>query len=162
MPTPITPLGFVHTLASLVAIATAVRCLVREGAITPQSLAGKVYVGATLITTVTALTIFRHGGFGPGHALAILTLVALAVGLAASWSAPFGRFTPAVQTASFSATLLFHAIPGVTEALTRLPPAAPVLASADAPQFKPIYGVLLVLFIGGLVFQLRRGRRDQA
>jgi len=160
MPTPITALGFVHTAASLMAIGSAVVCFVRAGAITPRSTAGLIYIGATLVTTVTALWIFQHGGFGPGHALAILTLVALAIGLVCSWSAPFGRLTRAVQTAAFSSTLLFHAIPGVTEALTRLPPDAPVFASAQAPQFKPIYAVLLVLFVVGLVFQLRRQHKS--
>ena len=52
-------------------------------------------------------------------------------------------------------TLLFHMIPGFTETLTRLPAGQPVFPNADAPGLRPIYGVLLLVFVVGLVLQLR-------
>jgi ribose/xylose/arabinose/galactoside ABC-type transport system permease subunit len=120
-------------------------------------------MGATTLAAATALGIYQHGGFGPAHGLAILTLVALAIGSIASWSSAFGRISPVVQTVSLSATLLFHAIPAVTESLTRLPPSYPLLASAEAPQLKPIYGLLLLVFVIGLTLQLRHlGRKREA
>src|SRR5439155_23382206 len=88
----------------------------------PNNRRGQIYLVATLITAVTALGIFRHGGFGPPHALAVLTLVALAVGTVAARSHVFGWASRYVQAASYSATILFHMIPAVTESSTRLPP----------------------------------------
>ena len=37
------------------------------------------YVRFTVATCITGLFIFQHGGFGPPHALAIVTLIVLAV-----------------------------------------------------------------------------------
>jgi hypothetical protein len=145
-------------VVSVVAIVSALFCLKRYGAIVPARAAGRVYVGATALTAATALGIFKHGGFGAAHALAVATLAVLAFGLLTARLSWFGGLNRAVQTASFSATLLFHAIPGITEALTRLPVGSPVFSSAKVPQFKVIYALLVLLFVVGLAFQLHRLR----
>jgi len=54
--------------------------------------------------------------------------------------------------------LLFLGISTVTETLTRVPPGAPIVAGPDAPIFKPLYLVLLVLFLVGVTMQIRRLR----
>lgn len=92
---------------------------------------------------------------GVPHGLAVLTLVALAVGTAAARSRLFGGASRYVQAASYSSTILFHMIPGVTESSTRLPPGAPLVASADAPVLKGVCGVLLVAFLVGAIRQAR-------
>jgi hypothetical protein len=46
-------------------------------------------------------------------------------------------------------------IPGFTETLTRLPAGQPVFADAEASGLRTIYAVLLVVFVVGLVLQLR-------
>ena len=157
----LTTLGIVHTAFSLVALASGFAALVRYKEISPNDRLGQVYLAATLVTAATALGIFRHGGFGPPHMLAILTLLALAVGVIAGTTQVFGRASRYVQAVSLSSTFLFHLIPGFTEALTRLPPGAPVLPSAAAPEFKTIYAVLTAIFCAGLFLQLRwlRSRR---
>lgn len=160
---PLTPLGIAHTALSAVAIVSALFCLIRYGAILPARGAGRAYVGATALTAATALGIFKHGSFGAAHALAVATLAVLAFGLLTARLSLFGRLNRVVQTASFSTTLLFHAVPGVTEALTRLPFGSPVFSSSQAPQFKVIYAVLVLLFVVGLAFQLHRlGGRGEA
>jgi uncharacterized membrane protein len=151
----LTPLGIVHTAISLVAVVSGFWALARDKEINPNTVLGQVYLATTLVTAATGLGIFQHGGFGPPHTLALLTFLALLVGTLAAVTDLFGRLSRYVQAASYSATILFHMIPGVTESLTRLPPSAPILPSADAPAFKPIYGVLVLLFLVGLVFQLR-------
>lgn len=163
MPPALSTLGIAHTLFSIVAIASAIAAVASAGGIDPRRTAGRVYLIATVLTAATALVIFQRGGFNAGHALAILTLGAVGVGLLATYTAAFGRLSPYLSTTAFSATFLFHAVPGVTETLTRLPPGAPVFTSIEAPEFKPIYGTLLALFIVWLVIQLRRLRgRQQA
>lgn len=159
MPTPITPLGFAHTVSSMLALCGALVSLARTGVIAPQRPSGKIYMGGTALAALTALGIYQHGGFGPGHWLAVITLLALGVGALATWSALFGRFAVLVQTVSLSATLLFTAIPAVTEVMTRLPPGAPLVTSFESPELKWAYRVILLLCIVGLAVQLRGLRR---
>jgi hypothetical protein len=78
----------------------------------------------------------------------------------AAFSGVFGGWSRYVQAIAYSATFLFHMIPGFTESLTRLPPGQPLLPGPDAPAFGPIYGVLLLVFVVGLGLQLRWLRRS--
>lgn len=151
----LTTLGLVHTLISLIAIVAGVWALARHREISPREPLGRAYLVCTLLAAATALGIFRHGSFGPPHGLAILTLLALAVGTVAALTGFFGRWSRYVQAIAYTATFLFHMIPGFTESLTRLPPGQPLLAGPEAPEFKPIYGTLLLVFIVGLTLQLR-------
>jgi uncharacterized membrane protein len=153
-------LGIIHTAISLVALAAGFVLVVRDKVISPRARFGRTYVVATLLTALTALGIFRHGGFGPPHALAILTLAALAAGWAASYTAVFGGAARYVEAACYSATFLFHLVPGFTETLTRLPAGAPVAASDQAPILQAIDSVLLLLFLAWLGWQIVRLRRQ--
>jgi hypothetical protein len=56
---------------------------------------------------------------------------------------------------SYSATLLFHSISAVTDALLRLPVGNPVLESIEDPVFTALYLALLILFLVGVSLQLR-------
>lgn len=150
----LTTLGVIHTAISLVALATGAWVLVRDKQFTVQGTLPRTYLATTALTALTGLFIFQHGGFGPPHVLSLLTLLALAFGMAASRGV-FGRVSRYVQAVSFSITALFHMIPGFTETLTRLPLGHPVLPSAEAPEFQTIYGTLFLLFVVGLVLQLR-------
>src|SRR5437660_12790950 len=76
----LTAFGVFHTAIGVIALIYGFIALVRDKEISPSNRRGQIYLVTTLITAVTALGIFRHGGFGPPHALAVLTLVALAVG----------------------------------------------------------------------------------
>ncbi len=158
----LTQLGIAHTAASLVAIASGAWALVRYREITTRSGLGRTYLLTTLLTAATALFIFQRGNFGPGHVLALMTLVALAIGMLAATTRAFGGASRVAQAIAFTSTALFHTIPGFTEALTRLPFGNPVLDSVEAPEFKPVYGTLLALFAIGLFFQLRWIRRSAA
>jgi len=151
----LTTLGIVHTAISLVALASGFMAIAKEREISLRSGLGRTYVVTTALTALTALGIFQHGGFGPPHGLALLTLLALAVGCTAALTGVFGGWSRYVQAVSFSTTLFFHLVPAFTETLTRLPLGAPVLASAEAPELKTIAGVLLLLLVVGLVLQLR-------
>ena len=151
----LTTLGLIHTAISLVALVCGFWALARDKEIGAHSPLGRSYLVTTLLTALTGLGIFQHGGFGPPHVLAILTLLALAVGYAASRGAVFGRLSRYVQAACYSTTVLFHMIPGFTETLTRLPAGQPVFPNAEAPGLRPIYGVLFLLYFAGVFVQLR-------
>ena len=151
----IIPLGCFHTAMGIIALISGVVALVKYKEITPQTRSGQIYLVTTLITAGTALAIFQHGAFGPAHGLAVMTLAALAVGTVASTTKLFGKLSRYVRAVSYSATLLFHSIPAVTDSLMRLPVGDPVLTSIEDPVLKMCYAVLLFLFLVGVSLQLR-------
>lgn len=151
----LTPLGSFHTAIGLVALVSGFIALARDKQISSQTRLGQVYLIATLITAMTALGIFRRDAFGPPHVLAVLTIVALGIGVAAGRSPLFGRASRYVEAVSYSSTVLFHMIPAVTESSIRLPPGAPLVASLDAPVLRGVYLVLLVAFLIGVTLQVR-------
>ena len=151
----LTAIGIVHTVVGLLALVLGFLALFRDREIRTSNSIGRCYLVATLITAATSLLIFQHGGFNKAHILAILTLVALAAGLFAA-TTTLGAWSRRIQAFCFSATFLFHLIPGVTEALTRLPVGgAPLASSAEAPVLKPIFAAMLVAFLVGIFFQIR-------
>lgn len=158
----LTPLGTFHTAISLIAVGSGLIALVREKAISPTTLVGRVYVITTVITCLTGFGIFQHGGFGPPHVLGVITLVVLLVAAVAGKTRLFGRAAPYLETVSYSATFLFHLIPAITETSTRLPLGAPLLASQDAPALQAANGVLFVAFLIGATLQVRRMQAARA
>jgi uncharacterized membrane protein len=158
----IIPLGWFHTVMGVIALVSGGFTLARFKEISPSTRSGQIYLATTLITAATALGIFQRGTFGPGHALAVLTLLALAVGTLALATQLFGKFSRYVQAVSYSATLLFHCIPAVTDGLLRLPVGNPVLTSLEDPVLKMCYLALLVLYLVGISLQLRWIYRQQA
>ena len=151
----IIPLGWFHTAMGIVALLSGGFTLLKFKEISLQTRSGQIYLVTTFITAGTALGIFQRGEFGPGHALAVMTLLALAVGTVAATLKPFGKWSRYVQAVSYSATLLFHCIPAVTDGLLRLPVGDPILKSIEDPILKMCYLGLLVLFLLGASLQLR-------
>ncbi len=154
----LTPLGVFHTAVSLVAVAAGIVALVRDKEITARNLVGKIYVITTIITCLTGFGIFQHGGFGKPHILGIITLVVLGIAGLAETTRLFGRASAYVATVAYSATFLFHLIPGITETSTRLPLGAPLVANADAPVLQVAAGLLFVAFLIGATLQVLRLR----
>ena len=154
----LTQLGVIHTLISLAAVLAGLIALIRDGRITPKNVLGRVYWWTTVLTCLTGFGIFQHGGFGKPHVLGIITLLTLAVAAVAARTTLFGRLSAYVETVSYSATFLFHMIPGITETSTRLPLGGPLLPNADAPELKAATGVLLLLFLIGAGWQVWRIR----
>ena len=156
----LTPLGALHTLISLVAVIAGFAALFRDGRITASNGLGRTYLVATVLTCLTALGIFQHGGFGKPHALAFITLVVLGLATLARRISLFGSASRYVETVGYSATLFFHMVPAVAETATRLPPDAPWAASPDAPVVQSISAALFVIFLLGAALQVRKMRID--
>ncbi len=157
----ITALGWFHTAMGIIALVSGAVTLVRHKEIDPKNRSAQIYLATTLVTAGTALAIFQHGGFGPAHGLAVLTLAALVVGMAAATLKLFGKLSRYVQAFSLSATLLFHCIPAVTDALMRLPVGDPVVTSLDDPLLRSAHLTLLILFLVGVSLQLRWVHKQQ-
>jgi uncharacterized membrane protein len=157
----LSPLGIIHTLISLVAVGAAVAAFLRDGRIDPGNGTGRLYVAVTVLSCVSGLFIFAHGGFGKPHMLALITLGTLALAGLVRWARMFGRAAQAVETVLYSLTFFFHMVPGVTETTTRLPVGAPLVASPEAPALAAAYGVMFCLFILGSIWQVRALRASR-
>ncbi|MEJ0100234.1 MAG: hypothetical protein WDO12_11055 [Pseudomonadota bacterium] len=155
----LTELGAFHTVISIIAVIAGLVALFRYGAITTTNYPGLWYVSMTAATCVTGLFIFRHGGFGPPHMLAILTLVILALTYVLERVA--GRSVAAryVIVLGNSLTLLFHLLPALNETGTRLPLGHPAFTGPDDPKLKAIFGLGFLIYVIGAIFQALRIRR---
>jgi uncharacterized membrane protein len=148
-------LGFIHTAISLAAVGAGALALFRDGRIDPGTRPGFVYLVTTVLTCLSGLFIFAHGGFGKPHLLSIITLATLALAVVARWSRLFGRAAAAVEMVLYSLTFFFHMVPGVTETLTRLPAGAPVFDNPEAAGLAMIHGAMFCVFVAGSVWQVR-------
>jgi uncharacterized membrane protein len=157
----IIPLGWFHTVMGVAAILSGAYTLWAYKEITPQTRSGQIYLATTLVTAVTALGIYQHGFFGPGHVLAVMTLGALGIGTLAGATQLFGAFSRYLRALSYTATLLFHSIPAVTDGLLRLPTSDPVINSIDDPILRGTYMALLLAFLVGMTLQIRWIRWQQ-
>lgn len=158
----ITLLGWFHTVIGITALVSGAYSLIRRKEIGPEFRAGQIYLLATLVTAISALGIFQHGSFGVAHGLAVLTMIALLVGSVAAFTQIFGKLSRYIQAVSYSATLLFHSIPAITDGLMRLPADNPVLTSIEDPILKISYLALLLSYLVGLGFQIAWIRRQQS
>lgn len=156
----ITLLGWIHTIIAIIALVAGFYTLAVYKVITPDQRTGKVYLVCTLIAAVTALMIYKHGGFGPAHGLAVLTLLALVGGIVVTEIPIFARIAKYLQAFCFSGTLLFHMIPAITDGLLRLPVGDPVLTNPHDPLLQKFYLAFLVIFLVGYVLQFRWLKRQ--
>jgi len=155
----LTPLGTFHTAVSLIAVVAGFVALVQNKEISTRGNAGSVFFWGTVVTCLSALGIYQHGGFGKPHIFAIITLVVLGVALLAERVASFGRASPYVATVGYSLALFLHFIPATVETLTRLPLDAPFLSNPDDPGAQPIIGTFFLIFLAGAALQIGRLRR---
>jgi len=76
------PIGWVHFVASLIALAAGAVVLVRPKGTPVHRLRGRAYVVALVITSVTALFIYRSGVFFFAHWFGVASLIVVALGFA--------------------------------------------------------------------------------
>jgi uncharacterized membrane protein len=156
-----TPLGWLHTAIAMLALLSGFLTLAVDKVITPAQKVGKLYLLCTAIAATTALMIYKHGGFGPGHALAVLTLLALAAGFLVTRISLFAKIAVPFQALCFSATLLFHMIPAITDGLLRLPVGDPILTDPQDPLLKKFYLAFVAVFLVGYTLQFRWLRKQK-
>lgn len=160
----ITLFGWFHTLMGVIALISGVYSLAKFKVIEPNQRAGQIFLGCTLVAAVTALAIYRRGEFGPAHALAVLTLLALIVGTIAAKTSFLGKLSPYVQAMSYSGLFLFHMIPAITDGLMRLPVDAPIVTDIEDPLLRGFYLAFLITYLVGFGFQVMwlRKRPEQS
>jgi hypothetical protein len=155
-----TLLGWFHTIMGIAAILLAVAALYRHGLIRAADREGAGYLVITVIVAGSALGIYNQGGFGVAHYLAVLTLVAAFGGFVLERFNLFGRFSPYFQAIAYSATILFHMIPAITDFLRRLPMGDPFIDSFDSPVLQGFHLAFLGLYVLGVGVQILALKRS--
>lgn len=147
--------GWFHTGVAVLAVLAGFYTLAKYKVIQSKHLSGRIYLILTVLSAATALGIYKHGGFGVAHGLAVLTLLAVLIGGVAENTFLFGSLSRAIQIVFYSASFLFNMIPAITETLLRLPPDSPAVTSLDDPLLQGFHLAFVVAFIIGLVLQFR-------
>lgn len=152
-------LGIFHTIIGIAAIAGALTGFIRYGKINLSVLSGKLYFYGTMVTSLTALGISKHGGFNPGHvfSLFIIFLVSVAYFL---YSRKKGN-TKARYFENFllSFSFFLSLVPTVNETFTRVPIGHPLAKDINDPIIGKTLLILFVLFIAGSVYQFIRQKK---
>ena len=141
-------IGWIHTLIALIAILSGAYSLKKYTIIETKNFSAKIFIVTTIIAAITALLIYKRG-FGVGHLLAIITLLAVIFGYINERGWFFGFLTPYFQTVSYSALFLFHMIPGITEILRRFPPDNPIVidSNVDHPILISFYITFFISYL---------------
>lgn len=150
---PISPLGAAHTLISLVPAVAGLYSYVRYRGIHSDKRSGKIYIVSIVLAVLAAFGLSSTGGFNAGHALGIMTLLAIGFALLLPRTSILPRAQTYLSQLAFSFSYFLMWVPGINETLTRLPPAHPL---ADGPQSPLVRGALtvwLAVFVVGCVAQ---------
>jgi len=150
----ISAFGWLHTIVGILALLTGFYTLIRFKVISFSQPTGRAYLLLTLVAAASALGIYKHGGFGVAHFLAVLTILAVLVGAVAEKKKLFGGLSRYLQAASYSATLLFHMIPAITDGLMRLPTDGPIVTDIEDPLLRGFYLAFLVAYVVGFSLQV--------
>lgn len=153
---PISTLGAFHTALSLIPVAAGIIAFVRHGRIEPASGVGKVYLGGMLAAVLTSFGLSSTGHFNAGHALGLIALFAILVGVFAPRMRFLGRSAAYLQTLAMSFSFMLLLVPGTNETLTRLPVGHPLATGIDSPIVKSALTGLFGLFLIGTAYQMFR------
>ena len=148
-----TLLGWFHTIIGVGAVLSGLYTIFKYKMISLEEFIGRLYLLLTLIVAVSALGIYNQGGFGIGHILAVLTLVALLGGLIMEKGKLFGSFSKYFQALGYTSTLLFHMIPAISDFLLRLPVGDPFVDSFEDPLLVNFQLSFLLIYLVGIITQ---------
>jgi cbb3-type cytochrome oxidase subunit 3 len=153
-------LGIFHTVIGVITIIAALVSFVRYSNINLAVLSGKIYFYGTLITSLTALGISKHGGFNPGHILSLLILVLVIVAFYLSAKRKGNNRARYFENFLMSFSFLLSMLPTVNETLTRIPIGHPLANNISDPIIAKTLLVIFILFIVGSVYQFIRQRKS--
>ena len=146
-------LGIFHTLIGVAAIVAALISFIKYGKIDLSKLTGKIYFYTTLITSLTALGLSKHGGFNPGHVLSLLVVILILVAYFLYFRKKENGRARYFENFALSFSFLLSMLPTVNETFTRIPVGHPLAKDINDPLIGKTLLLLLVLFIAGSVYQ---------
>ena len=152
-------LGIFHTAIGVIAIVAAVTGFIRNGKIDLSHLTGKIYFYFTLVTSLTALGLSKHGGFNPGHIFALFIVVLILAAYFLYSKKKGNNRARLFENFLLSFSFFLSLVPTVNETFTRVPVKHPLAKGPTDPVVGQTLLVLFVLFVIGSVFQFRKQRK---
>lgn len=155
-------LGIFHTVIGVVAIVAALIAFVRYGKIDLSQLTGKIYFYCTLVTSLTALGISKHGGFNPGHVFSVLIVILILVAYFLYYRKKGNVKARYFENFLLSFSFFLSMLPTVNETFTRVPIGNPLAKNVADPIIGKTLLVILIMFVAGSVYQFRKQKKINA
>lgn len=152
-------LGIFHTIIGIIAIIAAIVSYIKYGKINLTELSGKTYFYGTLITSLTALGISKHGGFNAGHVFSILIVILIVVAFFLYSKKKGNNRSRYFENFLLSFSFFLSWLPTVNETFTRIPLGHPLAKAPTDPVIGKTLLVLFVLFIAGSVLQFLKQKK---
>lgn len=152
---PMSFVGIIHTLVSLVRVLAGIYSFARYSKIDDKKRSGKVYLVGLVLAVITSFGVSSTGGLNAGHAFGIVVLLAAFGGVLAHRFTFFGALRPYLSVFGLSFSFFLSLVPAINETLTRLPPSQPLAAGPTASVVKVTLLVLFCLFVAGFAAQCR-------
>lgn len=137
----------------------AIVSFVKSGKINLKHLTGRIYFYCTVITSLTALGISKHGGFNPGHVFSIIILLLVLFSYFLNARRAGSKRARYFENFFLSFSFFLSLLPTVNETFTRIPVGHPLAKDISDPVITRTLGVLLVLFVIGSVLQFLKQRK---
>lgn len=152
-------LGIFHTVIGVGAIVAALIAFVRFGKIELSHLTGKIYFYGTLITSLTALGISKHGGFNAGHVFSLVIVVLIVIAYWLHSRKPGNIKARYFENFLLSFSFFLSMLPTVNETFTRIPVGHPLAKDINDPIIGKTLLVIVILFLTGSVYQFIKQRK---
>jgi hypothetical protein len=150
-----TPLVFIHTFVSLVAIAAGF--VVLKGFFDNRRLDGwtTAFLATTIFTSASGF-VLPAAKFMPSHAVGVLSLAILAVACYARYARRMDGAWRTAYVLTAVAALYFNVFVLVVQLFLKVPALHALAPQQNEPPFAAAQGVVLVLFVAAGVFAARR------
>jgi uncharacterized membrane protein len=152
-------LGIFHTLIGVIAIVAAVVSYIKFCKINLAAPAGKIYFYTTIITSLTALGISKHGGFNAGHVLSLFVVIIVLVAYYLYAKRKGNNRSRYWENFCLTFSFFISWLPTVNETFTRVPAGHPLAKDISDPLIGKTILVLFLLFVSGSVLQYIKQRR---
>ncbi|GAA3981040.1 hypothetical protein GCM10022246_36490 [Pedobacter ginsengiterrae] len=152
-------LGIFHTIIGVAAIVAAIISYIKYAKINLAVTSGKIYAYSTIITSLTALGISKHGGFNAGHVFSIFILTLIMAAYFLFSRKPGNNRNRYVENFLLSFSFFLSWVPTINETFTRVPLGHPLAKGPTDSIIGQTLLVLLVLFIVGSVLQFSKQKK---
>jgi uncharacterized membrane protein len=152
-------LGIFHTVIGVVAIIAALTAFVRHGKIDLSRTTGKVYFYCTLIASLTALAISKHGGFNAGHVFSLIIIILISAAYFLHSRKKGNLKSRYFENFYLSFSFFLSMLPTVNETFTRIPIGHPLAKDINDPVIGKTLLIILALFVAGSIYQFRKQRK---
>ena len=161
MPHPLSFVGIVHTVISLVPVFAGLYSFARYSKIDTTTRSGKTYLLGLVLAVITSFGVSSTGGLNAGHVFGIVVLLAAFGGVLVPRLTFFGKLRPYLSVFGLSFSFFLSLVPAINETLTRLPAAQPLAAGPGAGAVKITLLVVFCLFVVGFAVECRLVRGQQ-